>query len=127
MCKYSHTKHIYNLNSYISTVVPLPPHSVLKNFVQLVYLFMSYNFIYSNFFCFERERHRFQLGTPPVETYAIPDTGSSLTWLQCHKFINGYNQSVPIFELYPTESSSYKPILHGAKGCITIGYPETTP
>ncbi|KAJ4712472.1 Aspartic proteinase CDR1 [Melia azedarach] len=65
---------------------------------------------------------RYSIGTPPMETFAIPDTGSSLTWLQCLNCTSCYNQSIPVFD--PSKSSSYKPVLRGTKDCNNSAYPD---
>ncbi|KAI3955901.1 hypothetical protein MKW98_006261 [Papaver atlanticum] len=47
----------------------------------------------------------FRVGTPAVDTYAVIDTGSDLTWLQCKPCHNCYDQEIPMFD--PRESTSY--------------------
>lgn len=46
----------------------------------------------------------FSIGTPPQQTYAIPDTGSSLTWLQCDPCESCYNQKIPLYQRKNSES-----------------------
>ncbi|RZC48261.1 hypothetical protein C5167_041194 [Papaver somniferum] len=49
----------------------------------------------------------FGVGTPPVDTYALIDTASDMTWIQCRPCEQCYTQDkgVPIFD--PRKSSSY--------------------
>ncbi|KAF7148018.1 hypothetical protein RHSIM_Rhsim03G0037400 [Rhododendron simsii] len=48
----------------------------------------------------------YSIGTPPVETFGVPDTGSDLVWLQCEPCQSCYDQ-IPIrFDW--RESSSYE-------------------
>ncbi|OVA12151.1 Peptidase A1 [Macleaya cordata] len=47
----------------------------------------------------------YQIGTPPTEAFAIIDTGSCLTWLQCLPCDSCFKQKLPIFD--PTQSSTY--------------------
>ncbi|XP_019152428.1 PREDICTED: probable aspartic protease At2g35615 [Ipomoea nil] len=49
---------------------------------------------------------KFSIGTPPVETFAIADTGSDLTWTQCLPCVRCFDQDFPLFE--PQKSSSYR-------------------
>ncbi|KAF9616971.1 hypothetical protein IFM89_033041 [Coptis chinensis] len=59
------------------------------------------------------------VGTPPVLTYGIIDTGSTLTWLRCQPCKHCFPQErVPIF--YPRESSSFKEILCGDLDCLMV-------
>ncbi|KAI3867187.1 hypothetical protein MKX03_009059 [Papaver bracteatum] len=46
------------------------------------------------------------LGTPPLNVFAIADTGSDLTWVQCKPCENCYKQDSPLFD--PKTSSTYK-------------------
>ncbi|KAL9674478.1 hypothetical protein QQ045_030750 [Rhodiola kirilowii] len=48
------------------------------------------------------------LGTPPVEFFAYIDTGSSMTWTQCHHCRQCIPQNHPIFN--PIMSSTYQRI-----------------
>ncbi|MCL7039122.1 hypothetical protein MKW94_027918 [Papaver nudicaule] len=48
------------------------------------------------------------IGTPPVPTYSIIDTGSDLTWIQCRPCENCYDQEIPIYD--PRKSTSYAKI-----------------
>ncbi|EEF35654.1 probable aspartic protease At2g35615 [Ricinus communis] len=60
---------------------------------------------------------KFNIGSPPVETYAIPDTGSNIVWIQCGSPIctNCYKQKIPLFN--PTKSSTYAIRLCGHREC----------
>ncbi|KAL3815184.1 hypothetical protein ACJIZ3_016452 [Penstemon smallii] len=58
---------------------------------------------------------RFSLGTPPVETLAIADTGSDLTWIQCKPCIQCFKQKAPVFD--PNRSSTYKPVSCTSNAC----------
>ncbi|KAL6493913.1 hypothetical protein OROGR_031822 [Orobanche gracilis] len=49
---------------------------------------------------------KISLGTPGVETLAIADTGSDLTWIQCKPCTKCFKQKSPIFD--PQGSSTYK-------------------
>ncbi|WCJ33925.1 Eukaryotic aspartyl protease family protein [Euphorbia peplus] len=50
---------------------------------------------------------KFSVGTPPVDTYAIADTGSDLIWLQCGPNCpKCFKQRIPYFD--PTKSTTYK-------------------
>ncbi|KAL1828430.1 hypothetical protein DCAR_0207644 [Daucus carota subsp. sativus] len=45
------------------------------------------------------------IGTPPVEQFAILDTGSDLIWIQCQPCDNCYKQDYPLFD--PSQSSTF--------------------
>ncbi|EEF50962.1 Aspartic proteinase nepenthesin-1 precursor, putative [Ricinus communis] len=47
----------------------------------------------------------FSIGQPPVPQYAVMDTGSSLTWIQCEPCINCHQQKGPLYN--PSSSSTY--------------------
>ncbi|XP_065857628.1 aspartic proteinase CDR1-like [Euphorbia lathyris] len=51
---------------------------------------------------------KFSVGTPPVDTYATPDTGSDLVWLQCGSpsCSHCFKQRNPYFD--PSKSTTYK-------------------
>ncbi|KAH0644310.1 hypothetical protein KY284_032194 [Solanum tuberosum] len=51
---------------------------------------------------------KISIGTPPIDTFVIADTGSDLTWTQCKPCVNCFKQLTPIFN--PKNSSSYKTI-----------------
>ncbi|KAL3622370.1 hypothetical protein CASFOL_033781 [Castilleja foliolosa] len=61
---------------------------------------------------------KFSLGTPGVETLAIADTGSDLTWVQCQPCIKCFDQKSPIFD--PQRSSTYKPAPCTSELCETL-------
>ncbi|KAL1547479.1 aspartic proteinase CDR1-like [Salvia divinorum] len=78
---------------------------------------------------------KLSIGTPPVETLAVVDTGSDLVWIQCKPCTECFRQKAPLFQ--PKLSSTYKPTgctsapcnaLHGRTSCLqdscryTIGY-----
>ncbi|XP_047938159.1 aspartic proteinase CDR1-like [Salvia hispanica] len=52
---------------------------------------------------------QFAIGTPKIETLAIMDTGSDLTWIQCAPCKGCYKQKSPPFN--PASSSTYKSVL----------------
>ncbi|KAK1376449.1 Aspartic proteinase nepenthesin-1 [Heracleum sosnowskyi] len=45
------------------------------------------------------------VGTPPVDQFAILDTGSDLIWIQCQPCTDCYQQDSPFFD--PSQSSTY--------------------
>ncbi|XP_075475266.1 aspartic proteinase CDR1-like [Primulina tabacum] len=51
---------------------------------------------------------KYSIGTPPVTTFGIADTGSDLTWTQCPPCIKCFKQIIPLF--YPKKSSTYRRI-----------------
>ncbi|XP_047938148.1 aspartic proteinase CDR1-like [Salvia hispanica] len=51
---------------------------------------------------------RFAIGTPKVETLAVVDTGSDLTWIQCVPCKGCNKKNSPLFN--PTRSSTYKSV-----------------
>ncbi|KAL0346441.1 UNVERIFIED_CONTAM: Aspartic proteinase CDR1 [Sesamum calycinum] len=62
---------------------------------------------------------KFSIGTPPVETLAIADTGSDLTWIRCNRPSSlCLHQKAPLFE--PTHSSTYKPISCTSSPCNSL-------
>ncbi|XP_055821480.1 aspartic proteinase CDR1-like [Solanum dulcamara] len=58
---------------------------------------------------------KISIGTPPIDTFVIADTGSDLTWTQCEPCVNCFKQLTPIFN--PKNSSSYKTIGCNNKIC----------
>ncbi|KAJ4712471.1 Aspartic proteinase CDR1 [Melia azedarach] len=58
---------------------------------------------------------KYSIGTPPVETFAVPDTGSTIIWTQCLNCTRCYNQTIPIFD--PSKSSTYEPVTCAADEC----------
>ncbi|GFP88594.1 aspartic proteinase cdr1 [Phtheirospermum japonicum] len=68
---------------------------------------------------------KFTLGMPGVETLAIADTGSDLTWVQCKPCIKCFKQKSPIFD--PQRSSTYKPVPCASNTCsYTIMYGDNS-
>ncbi|KAF3617159.1 Aspartic proteinase CDR1 [Capsicum annuum] len=58
---------------------------------------------------------KLSLGTPPVHTLAVADTGSDLTWTQCLPCKKCFKQPTNIFN--PKNSSTYKPLPCSSKMC----------
>ncbi|XP_054813522.1 aspartic proteinase CDR1-like [Prosopis cineraria] len=58
------------------------------------------------------------IGTPPVERWAIADTGSDLIWYQCLPCARCYRQNTPLFD--PKNSSSYMPLSCGSDLCKAL-------
>ncbi|XP_054802775.1 aspartic proteinase CDR1-like isoform X2 [Prosopis cineraria] len=58
---------------------------------------------------------RIYIGSPPVESWAIVDTGSDLIWVQCLPCNTCYPQNSPIFN--PFKSSTYKIVSCHSKPC----------
>ncbi|KAI4333293.1 hypothetical protein L6164_018123 [Bauhinia variegata] len=58
------------------------------------------------------------IGTPPVETLAVADTGSDLIWVQCLPCEHCYPQQESIFD--PKKSSTYKVISCDSKSCRSM-------
>lgn len=64
-----------------------------------------------------------RLGTPPVDVFALMDTGSHLTWIQCQPCILCVPQITPLFN--PPDSSSYEKISCGPdKPCPSKSYSQ---
>lgn len=64
------------------------------------------------------------IGTPPVETLGIADTGSDLTWIQCKPCKRCFKHKNPLFDL--RASSSYKTLKCTSKQCKAFeGYVGT--
>ncbi|CAH9137780.1 unnamed protein product [Cuscuta epithymum] len=61
---------------------------------------------------------KYSVGTPPVETYGIADTGSDLTWTQCQPCINCYQQETAVFN--PQNSQSYRTVTCDASECSLV-------
>ncbi|KAL0410944.1 UNVERIFIED_CONTAM: Aspartic proteinase CDR1 [Sesamum latifolium] len=60
---------------------------------------------------------KISIGTPPVETLAIADTGSDLTWIRCNR-PSCLHKKASLFE--PTHSSTYKPISCTSSPCNSL-------
>ncbi|XP_057471966.1 aspartic proteinase CDR1-like [Actinidia eriantha] len=61
---------------------------------------------------------KLSIGTPPVETLGIADTGSDLTWTQCKPCRRCYKQSAPLFN--PKNSSTYRELSCQSQPCQDI-------
>ncbi|KAE8677367.1 hypothetical protein F3Y22_tig00111539pilonHSYRG00037 [Hibiscus syriacus] len=61
---------------------------------------------------------KLSFGTPPVEYFAIADTGSDLIWIQCLPCGQCYPQGSPPFD--PRASSTYKEIPCGSDTCQAL-------
>nr|GMC54872.1 aspartic proteinase CDR1-like [Ipomoea batatas] len=61
---------------------------------------------------------KYSIGTPPLETYGIADTGSDITWTQCKPCKTCFNQSLPIFD--PKKSRSYKMVPCDSSTCTSF-------
>ncbi|KAM3270774.1 aspartic proteinase CDR1-like [Capsicum chacoense] len=64
---------------------------------------------------------KISVGTPPVDTLVIVDTGSDLTWTQCEPCVKCFKQVIPIFN--PKSSSSYKTVSCTDKLCREVSKP----
>ncbi|MBA0596541.1 hypothetical protein Gorai_013357, partial [Gossypium raimondii] len=63
---------------------------------------------------------KLSFGTPPVEYFAIVDTGSDLTWMQCVPCTKCYNsQGSSLFD--PQASSTYKAFSCDSQTCRAFG------
>ncbi|MCL7032548.1 hypothetical protein MKW94_019783 [Papaver nudicaule] len=62
---------------------------------------------------------KFSLGTPPRNLFAVADTGSDVTWVQCKPCEDCYNQISPHFN--PTASSTYKDVPCATETCERLG------
>ncbi|KAK7323971.1 hypothetical protein VNO77_27475 [Canavalia gladiata] len=60
----------------------------------------------------------FSIGTPAFERFAIFDTGSDLTWVQCSPCKSCYPQDNPLFD--PTQSSTYMDVSCDSEPCTQI-------
>lgn len=58
---------------------------------------------------------KYSIGTPPVRTLGVADTGSDLTWTQCLPCKNCFKQQSRFFN--PKKSSTYKPLPCHSKMC----------
>ncbi|KAI6706028.1 hypothetical protein NL676_008990 [Syzygium grande] len=58
------------------------------------------------------------IGSPPLETFLMVDTGSDLLWTQCEPCVKCYRQKPPIFN--PRNSSTYKTVQCGTGLCKSL-------
>nr|KYP35004.1 Aspartic proteinase nepenthesin-2 [Cajanus cajan] len=61
---------------------------------------------------------RFYIGTPPVERFAIADTGSDLIWVQCSPCEKCTPQHAPLFD--PTKSSTFRTVSCDSQPCTLL-------
>ncbi|KAG5025671.1 hypothetical protein AAZX31_08G164100 [Glycine max] len=61
---------------------------------------------------------RFYIGTPPVERFAIADTGSDLIWVQCAPCEKCVPQNAPLFD--PRKSSTFKTVPCDSQPCTLL-------
>ncbi|KAL2331031.1 hypothetical protein Fmac_018612 [Flemingia macrophylla] len=61
---------------------------------------------------------RFFIGTPPVERFALADTGSDLIWVQCTPCKKCFPQNTPLFD--PTKSSTYRRVGCDSQPCTLL-------
>ncbi|KAL2331030.1 hypothetical protein Fmac_018611 [Flemingia macrophylla] len=61
---------------------------------------------------------RFYIGTPPVERFALADTGSDLIWVQCSPCKKCLPQNTPLFD--PTKSSTYRRVRCDSQPCTLL-------
>ncbi|KAA8528179.1 hypothetical protein F0562_035570 [Nyssa sinensis] len=61
---------------------------------------------------------KFAIGTPPVEIFAIADTGSDLIWSQCKPCNQCFTQILPLFD--PSNSVTYKNLPCHTKPCQSL-------
>ncbi|KAF7834779.1 aspartic proteinase CDR1-like [Senna tora] len=61
---------------------------------------------------------RFYIGTPPIETWAILDTGSDVVWIQCLPCVKCYPQKYPPFD--PKESTTYETASCDSESCAFL-------
>ncbi|KAK7324262.1 hypothetical protein VNO77_27793 [Canavalia gladiata] len=61
---------------------------------------------------------RFYIGTPPVERFAIADTGSDLIWVQCSPCKKCTPQKSPLFD--PKKSSSFRKVPCDSQPCTLL-------
>jgi len=62
------------------------------------------------------------IGTPPSKVFAIADTGSDLTWVQCKPCQQCYKQNSPLFD--KKKSSTYKTESCDSKTCQALSEHE---
>ncbi|XP_028773352.1 aspartic proteinase CDR1-like [Neltuma alba] len=61
---------------------------------------------------------KISVGTPPVERWALADTGSDLIWFQCSPCPQCYPQNAPLFD--PKSSSTYMSLPCGSDPCNSL-------
>ncbi|KAL6970786.1 Aspartic endopeptidase [Sarracenia purpurea var. burkii] len=67
---------------------------------------------------------KLSIGTPPLETLVIADTGSNLIWTQCLPCSNCYKQNFPIFD--PAKSKTYRGLSCQSQQCRALGISTCT-
>ncbi|KAK1286030.1 putative aspartic protease [Acorus calamus] len=65
------------------------------------------------------------MGTPPVSSLTIFDTGSELIWNQCQPCLSCFNQTFPIFN--PQSSSTYQGLSCSDQHCSDVPHDCGTP
>ncbi|KAL0425513.1 UNVERIFIED_CONTAM: Aspartic proteinase CDR1 [Sesamum radiatum] len=65
---------------------------------------------------------KYSIGTPPIPSLGIADTGSDITWTQCQPCLKCFKQELPLFQ--PNTSSTYRKIPCNAANCTS--FPEIT-
>ncbi|KAK4488672.1 hypothetical protein RD792_004443 [Penstemon davidsonii] len=60
----------------------------------------------------------YSIGTPPVPSLGVLDTGSDVTWTQCKPCTKCFKQKVPLFK--PRNSSTYNKVRCGSNLCNTF-------
>ncbi|XP_057726612.1 aspartic proteinase CDR1-like [Arachis stenosperma] len=58
------------------------------------------------------------IGTPPMESLAVADTGSDLVWIQCLPCEQCYSQNAPIFD--PKNSSTFETLTCDSESCRSL-------
>ncbi|KAK4414368.1 Aspartic proteinase CDR1 [Sesamum alatum] len=61
---------------------------------------------------------KYSIGTPPVPSLGIADTGSDITWTQCQPCLKCFKQELPLFR--PNSSSTYRKIPCNAANCTSL-------
>ncbi|KAK4477872.1 hypothetical protein RD792_017137 [Penstemon davidsonii] len=62
---------------------------------------------------------KYSIGTPPISTFAIADTGSDIIWLQCQPCVKCFHQNLPLFN--PKNSSTYSKVPCNSNACRFFG------
>ncbi|XP_038907012.1 aspartic proteinase CDR1-like [Benincasa hispida] len=62
---------------------------------------------------------KISVGTPPFSIIAVADTGSDITWTQCHPCKNCFHQNAPMFN--PSKSTTYKKVACSSPICLFAG------